>query len=138
MNTLFYFIIFIISVLIYLKYQQKPIDNFKTDLCQQYESNGKQCPYRVHYRNGILDKKNKITWEQIETDNKPEINNNSNLTNVIFNSETVNSTCNRGGNGDIVKRKLVEGKDYKLVFGKYPVMISDSDKLNRYPWWRDL
>jgi len=135
MNQIVYLVLFVIVILIYLKYQQESVDNFKTNLCKEYEDNGTQCPYRIHYRKGhvvnnsLNDIQQTTSTEKITSKSSTTLSNNNGI--------IINTQCNRGGNGDKINKVLVEGKDYINVFGKYPVIVDDSRKLNRYPWWRE-
>lgn len=145
MNQRIYLILFILVVLIYI-IPDNLIDNFKIDLCHQYESKGLHCPHRIHYRQGTINNKsanmsknnlNKPLIKATNIANKISKTYANALVNNHHKEQIIDAKCNRGGNGDIVKKKLVEGKDYVKVFGKYPVKIDNNRKLYHHPWWQN-
>jgi hypothetical protein len=118
-NT-YYFSVFLLIVLFYVQYKNmSPIhDTFNTnlDLCQPFESTGKQCPYRVHYREcckpkiNIIPETNTQTNTQTNTENKCK----SNKLKVIP-SKKININC-------------------PMAFNKYPVCDMSTNNLLQYPW----
>lgn len=137
MNQLIYLLLFIIITLIYIQHKPLYFDTFTDiNLCSPYQKDGIHCPHRIHYRKGrIIGKTNRQLKE-----NNTETNNTNTTTNTNTNTDTnnsiINNACIRGGNGDVVKKELKEGKDYIKLFGKYPVVLDNNGrKLNRYPWW---
>ena len=109
-NSISYFFLFLLVILFYMQYNTNIVENM--DLCQPFEENNKQCPYRIHYRQ-CCNLKPTTAITDNNTNNKCQ----------PPNKKSQNPKPNP-------KPKL----NCPLAFGKYPVCDASTNNLLYYPW----